>query len=165
MILNNLKELVRISWKVSKVFGYNRLAKLWLRENYFQVTLHYKTWWKSTMIENYVKQIFEKVFFNKFESNFQNLILTKPVHTWLIPNQINAFLYAMFVFFSTQPHCCLTFQWIQHQMLHSYCLMHTTIIILRHFIFSILVSISCPSSIYVVSMWSIFHFQPRFHYN
>ena len=43
MILNNLKELVRISWKVSKVFGYNRLAKLWLRENYFQVTLHYKT--------------------------------------------------------------------------------------------------------------------------
>ena len=39
-------------------------------------------------------------------------------------------------FFSTQPQCCLTFSWIQLQMLPRYCLIHISIIILRHFVFT-----------------------------
>ena len=35
-------------------------------------------------------------------------------------------------FFSTQPQCCLTFSWIEFQMLLRCCLIHITIIILRH---------------------------------
>ena len=43
MTIKNLKELVRPSWKISNVFGHNRLARLRLRANYFQVTLNCKT--------------------------------------------------------------------------------------------------------------------------
>ena len=34
-----------------------------------------------------------------------------------------------------------------------------------HFIFSIFMFMARPASIYVVSLWSIFNFQPRFHYH
>ena len=43
-------------------------------------------------------------------------------------------------------------------------LMHITIITLRHIWYlNIFVSMSRPKCIYVVSFWSIFHFQPHFH--
>ena len=35
--------------------------------------------------------------------------------------------------FSAQPQCCLTFSWIELQMLLRCCLIHISIIILRHF--------------------------------
>ena len=56
-------------------------------------------------------------------------------------------------FSSTQPQCCLTFFWVQLQMLDRY--------------WTIFVSMSRPTSIYVASMWSIFYFQPNFnrHYS
>ena len=38
-------------------------------------------------------------------------------------------------FFSTQPQCCLTFSWIELQMLLRCCLIHISIIILRRFIY------------------------------
>ena len=38
-------------------------------------------------------------------------------------------------FFSTQPQCCLTFSWIELQMLFRCCLIHISIIILRHFLY------------------------------
>ena len=38
-------------------------------------------------------------------------------------------------FFSTQSQCCFTFSWIQLQMLLSCCLIHKSIIILRHFLY------------------------------
>ena len=59
-------------------------------------------------------------------------------------------------FFSTHPQCCLAFSWIELQMLLRCWLIHLTNI--KHFIFSIFVSMSRPSSIYVVHMWSIFYF-------
>ena len=68
-------------------------------------------------------------------------------------------------FFSTQPQCCLTFSWIELQLLLSSCLIHKSIIILKHFIFTIFVSMSRPRSISVVSMWSFFHFHVHFHYD
>ena len=43
-------------------------------------------------------------------------------------------------FFSTQPQCCLTFSWIELQMSLSCCLIHTGIIILRHFLYLIYLS-------------------------
>ena len=45
-------------------------------------------------------------------------------------------------FFSTQPQCCLTFSWIELQMLLRYCLIYISIIILRHFLYLLYL---CPS--------------------
>ena len=63
-------------------------------------------------------------------------------------------------FFSTHPQCCLAFSWIELQMLLRCWLIHLTNI--KHFIFSIFASMSRPSSIYVVYMWSIFYFLASF---
>ena len=38
-------------------------------------------------------------------------------------------------FFATQPQCCLTFSWIGLQMLLRCCLIHISVIILRHFLY------------------------------
>ena len=46
------------------------------------------------------------------------------VHAFLISN----------TFFSTQPKCCLTFSWIELQMLLKCCLIHVNIVILSHFL-------------------------------
>ena len=43
------------------------------------------------------------------------------------------------------------------------CLIHMTIIILRHFICSIFMSMCRPRSAYTESLCSVFHFQPHFH--
>ena len=69
-------------------------------------------------------------------------------------------------FFSAQPWCYLTFLWIELEMLLRCCLIHKSIIITEtHFIFTIFVSISRPKSIYVLSIWSNFHFHLHFHYD
>ena len=74
--------------------------------------------------------------------------------------------YALFFykqrFFSTQPQCCLTFSWIELQMMVRCCLIHTSSIILRHFF---IFAISRFRSIYVVSVLSIFHFHLHFHHD
>ena len=68
-------------------------------------------------------------------------------------------------FFSTQPQCCLTFLWIELQMLlpvaNTYKHLHTE----AFFIFTILVSMSKSRSIYVVSIWFFFYFHLHFHYD
>ena len=68
-------------------------------------------------------------------------------------------------FFSTESRCCLTFSWIELQMLLRCCLIHISC--LRHiikvlFIFTVFVSMSRPSSVYVVSMWSFSLFLSSF---
>ena len=45
-------------------------------------------------------------------------------------------------FLSTQPQCCLTFSWIELQMLLRYSLIHLGMIILRHFLYLLYL---CPS--------------------
>ena len=40
-------------------------------------------------------------------------------------------------FFSTQPQCCLTFSWIKLQMLLQCCLIHVTIVILKHILWTL----------------------------
>ena len=69
--------------------------------------------------------------------------------------------------FSTQPQCCLTFSWIELQMLLKCCLIHKSIIILRDietpFIFILFVFMTILRSVFVVSTWSVFHFHLHFH--
>ena len=78
---------------------------------------------------------------------------------------VHAFLYKQ-RFCSTQPQCCLTFSWIDLQMLLSCCLIHISIIILRYLIFTTFLFLSRSRSIYIISiMWSIFHFHLYFHYD
>ena len=50
-----------------------------------------------------------------------------------ITEQLHNFFYEQ-RFFSTQPQCCLTFSWIELQMLLRCCLIHTIIVIMRHFL-------------------------------
>ena len=63
-------------------------------------------------------------------------------------------------FFSTQPQFCLTFSWIELQMLLRCCLIHLSTIILCVFMY-----ISRFKSIYVACMRSIFRFYLNCHYN
>ena len=70
------------------------------------------------------------------------------------------------VFFSTQPQCCLTFSWIELQMLLRCCLIHIRISILRLILYlSIIVPMSRLKFVYVVSFLSIFHFHLYFHHD
>ena len=48
--------------------------------------------------------------------------------------QLHGFFYKQ-RFFSTEPQCCLTFSWIELQMLLSCCLIHISIITVRHFLY------------------------------
>ena len=66
-------------------------------------------------------------------------------------------------FFSTQSQCCLAFLWIEIQMLLRSCLIDIAIIILRHILYLVFMSMPRPRSIHVVYMRSIFHFQSHFH--
>ena len=47
---------------------------------------------------------------------------------------LHAFFYKQ-RFFTIQPQCCLTFSWIEAQMLLRCCLIHKSIIILWHFLY------------------------------
>ena len=66
-------------------------------------------------------------------------------------------------FFSTHLQCCLTFSWIELEMLLRSCLINIGIIILRHFLY--FVSMPRLRSIYVVSICSIFHIHLHFQYD
>ena len=54
-------------------------------------------------------------------------------------NQLSGWNYMHFLYkqriLSTQPQCCLTFSWIELQMLLRCCLIPISIIILRHFLY------------------------------
>ena len=105
-------------------------------------------------------------------SNRENEGITRNIRAWschsfiLAPVKssvlkLHAFFYKQ-CFFSNQPQCCLTFAWIQLQMLLSTYKHHHTE---TRFIFTKYVSLSRSRSIYVVSMWSIFHFHYVYSYN
>ena len=68
-------------------------------------------------------------------------------------------------FFQVQPQCSLALSWIELQILLRCFLIHIRIIIPGHFIFSILMSLFRSRSVYIVSMWSFFHFYIYSHYN
>ena len=61
----------------------------------------------------------------------------KDMHAFFISN----------AFFSTQSQCCLSFWWIEPQMLLRFCLIHQSIIILRHFFYLLYL---CPCRIYMI---------------
>ena len=54
-------------------------------------------------------------------------------HVFQTMNYTLSFFYKQ-RFFSTQLHCCLTFSWIELQMLLTCCLIHISIITTRHFL-------------------------------
>ena len=62
-------------------------------------------------------------------------------------------------FLTIQPHCCLASSWTELKMLARCRLIHKTE---TNFIFSLFVSMPRPRSIFIVSMWCMFQFQPHF---
>ena len=75
------------------------------------------------------------------------------------PNRYYLLFSLATLFFSTQPQCCLTFSWIELKMLLKCCLIHKSIIILRHFLYLLYL---CPC-LDLWSVWSVFHFHFHFH--
>ena len=71
----------------------------------------------------------------------ENFPCNKPLRRDLVRKDLerSQFDYMLFYykqrFFSTQPQCCLIFSWIELQMLLRCCLIHISIIILRHFLY------------------------------
>ena len=63
-------------------------------------------------------------------------------------------------FFSTQPQCCLTFAMNLASNVARCCLIHISIMILRHFY----LLMSRARTIYIVSMWRVYHFHHHYHY-
>ena len=80
--------------------------------------------------------------FNKIINGLKNLLSVKDlsltcektIKSYLI---VNYTLFYKQRFFSTQPQCCLTFSWIELQVLLRCCLIHRSIIILRDFLYFI----------------------------
>ena len=70
---------------------------------------------------------------------------------------IHAFLYKQ-RFFSSQPQYCLTFSWIELQMLLMCCLIHMTIIILRHFLYFLYWSPCLNPDLFMSYLWDLFVF-------
>ena len=73
--------------------------------------------------------------------------------------ELHAFFYTQ-RFFSTQLLCWLTFSWIELHMLLRCCLIYTSIIILRNFLYLLYLCtyMSRSRSNYIVFMWSFFIF-------
>ena len=97
------------------------------------------------------------------EAQRKNLTCEKWTQLKLMKIRSNTPFFYRQCFFSTQPQCCLAFSWIELQMLLRFCLIDIAIIILRHILYLLFMSMPRPRSIHVVSMWSIFHFQFHFH--
>ena len=69
---------------------------------------------------------------------------------------LNFFFYKQ-RFFSTQPLCYLTFSSIELQMLLRCCLIHISIIILRHFLY-LLIFVHVQTQVYLYRIYVIFFF-------
>ena len=118
-----------------------------------------KKWAKNKLLFwRYELQVFKKYSFlnlgtsdPSFEVNSSNIMwIVKMFSTFFrktvcqINFSYNMELHAFFYyqrFFSTQLLCCLTFPWIQLQMLLRLCLLHITVIILRHILYLVYL---CP---------------------
>ena len=95
---------------------------------------------------------------NHYCMDFKNLIL-KPIENFFTADDIinyqrdNSFFISN-AFFQRSFKCCLGVSW--YIQASSYW---------DTFLFTIFVSMSRPRSVFAVSMWSIFRFHPRFHYD
>ena len=100
---------------------------------------------------------FCKIFTNNF--SVEKVCVTTCVGSLI---SMHSFLYKQ-CFFSTQPRCCLIFSWIESQMFLRCCLIYISIIIPRHFLY-LLYLYPCldVGLIYVLSIWSFFHFHLNF---
>ena len=73
------------------------------------------------------------------------------------------FSYISNAVFSTQAQCCLTFSWIEPQMLLKCCLIHITIIILRYILYLVYFCPCLDLGFFMSSLVIYLSFQPHFH--
>ena len=71
--------------------------------------------------------------------------------------QIHALFYKQ-RFLSTQPQCCLTFSWIELQILLRCCLIHIIIIILRHLLYWLCLCPSLDLALFMSYLCDLFFF-------
>ena len=153
-----------------KVQWYFQFSLLFVR---LEPTFTKNTWMRTASVT--VMVIFSNVPFWQFDHSYvQSSLSTIARHIdngiWeILYSQIfygSAPIYTFFYkqrFFWTQRQCCLTFSWIELQMLLRCCLIHITIIILRHILYLLYL---CPCldldqfMSYICDL--LFSFQPHF---
>ena len=64
-------------------------------------------------------------------------------------SQVHTLFFKRKPFFSTQPQYCLTFAWTEFQILLSCCLIHISMIILRHFLYSLYLRLSLDLGLFM----------------
>ena len=109
-------------------------------------------------LKNYYCVNFSLVVFSKWRKWTSGLFVLKRQST------NTRFFYEQH-FFSTQPQCCLTFSWIELQVFLWCCLIYITIIMLRCILHLVYLCPCLGLGLFMLYLWSTYHFQPHFHYN
>ena len=94
--------------------------------------------------------------FLKFWKNRDKEFKLEPVHVNFLRNGNYTHFFIRKAFFSTQLQCCLTFSWIQLQMLLSCCLIHISIIILRYVLYLLYLCLCLGLSLFMFYLFDIF---------
>ena len=96
----------------------------------------------------------------KFLCIFRSFTLENQDMECVFQNIHTHFFYKQRIF-STQPRCWLTFLWIKVQILFRYCLIHISIIIMRHFRYLLYLCPwldLCPFMLHLCDLFLIFIF-------
>ena len=81
---------------------------------------------------------------------------TPMVLTWTkLVNSVRAFFISN-AFFATQTQCCLTFSWIELQMLLRFSLIHIATMILRHIFYLVYLCPSLDESLFMLCLRDLF---------
>ena len=100
------------------------------------------TFCRSSFSKN--KILFVKIFFQNFESNWFLMVL-----------MLDAFLKKQCIF-PIQPQCCLTFWWIELQMLLKCCLIHIDLILPWHFSDLVHMCLCLPQVLFISYPYDLF---------
>ena len=107
------------------------LSLLTFWEKLFKLTALKCYWnWHSMFLEWENSRRKLQIISRKFQNNAINAVNNAIYWAmWYLTEHLR---WLLLFFFSTQPQCCLTFSWIEVQMLLKYCLIYITIIILKY---------------------------------
>ena len=116
----------------------------------FEINFSIKCTSKTKLWENRVNIFF---FLWGSQKVKNNAFMINNIKLW--KNFRNTRFFINNAFFNLASQCCSTFPWI----------LHITIAVLRHILYLVYL---CPHPgivLFMSNLWSIFYFQPNFHYN
>ena len=126
--------LFKIDWEVSWRYYKNKKFMIFVELENESLSEKHPNHFKNIKT-NLWNNLFDKAFMNTilyFASKYSKRAFEKTAH------EIGFIKYGLdikYTLFSTQPQCCLTFSWIELRMLLRCCLIQTSIVIMRHFLY------------------------------